>query len=429
MKQDNVIEFTRPEHVSDALSELLRGGARELIEQAVEVELQDYLNALADRRDAKGRRAVVRNGHLPEREVVTGIGPVSVRVPKVRDRGGAGAVFHSKLVPPYVRRARSLEAALPWLYLHGVSTGDMSQALAALVGPQATGLSASVVSRLKAKWKAEYEAWRTSRLDKDRWVYVWADGIYAGLRGEADRLCVLVVIGVNERGQKRFLAIEDGVRESKHSWRDLLLQLKERGLSVAPMLAVGDGALGFWAALAEVFPSTRAQRCWVHKTINILNYLPKSVQPKAKSALHEIWMAETKAQAQKALERFVASFGAKYPKAVECLIKDRDALLAFYDFPAEHWVHIRTSNVIESAFATIRHRSEQAKGCVSRDSMLSMIFKLGMSAQLSWRRLKGFEFLARVIAGAKFRDGLEQASMQVLSVRRKPQRGDSRVAA
>jgi len=338
-------------------------------------------------------------------------------------------VFHSKLVPPYVRRARSMDAALPWLYLHGVSTGDMSQALAALVGPDATGLSASVVSRLKAKWKAEYQTWRTSRLDNDRWVYVWADGIYSGLRGEADRLCVLVVIGVNERGQKRFLAIEDGVRESKLSWKDLLNQLKDRGLSLAPKLAVGDGALGFWAALAEVFPAARVQRCWVHKTLNVLNYLPKSMQPKAKSALHEIWMAETKAKAQTAFERFVMSFSAKYPKAVECLIKDREALLAFYDFPAEHWVHIRSSNVIESAFATIRHRSEQAKGCVSRDSMLSMIFKLGMSAQLNWRRLKGFEFLAQVIAGVKFRDGLEQPSVPVHSTRRKRERGDSRVAA
>ena len=333
-----------------------------------------------------------------------------VQVPKVRDRSGEGAVFHSQLVPPYVRRSRSVEAALPWLYLHGVSTGDMSQALSALVGPQAAGLSAAVVSRLKAKWKAEYETWRASRLDKDRWVYLWADGIYSGLRGESDRLCVLVVIGVNERGQKRFLAIEDGVRESKHSWRDLLHQLKERGLSVPPKLAVGDGALGFWAALSEVFPTTTAQRCWVHKMVNVLNYLPKSVQPKAKSALHEIWMAETKAKAQAAFERFVAGFKAKYPKAVECLVKDREALLAFYDFPAEHWVHIRSTNVIESAFATIRHRSDRAKGCVSRDSMLSMIFKLGMSAQLSWRRLKGFEFLAKMIAGVKFRDGLEQPS-------------------
>ena len=429
MKQDNVIELARPGHVSDALSELLRAGAKQLIEQAVEAELQEYLSTVQSGRDTHGRRAVVRNGHLPQREVLTGMGPVSVRVPKVRDRSAEGAVFHSTLVPPYVRRARSVDAALPWLYLHGVSTGDMSEALAALVGPQAVGLSAGVVSRLKAKWKAEYQTWRTSRLDKQRWVYVWADGIYSRLRGEADRLCVLVLIGVNERGQKRFLAIEDGVRESKLSWTDLLLGLKERGLSEPPILAVGDGALGFWSALAQVFPTTRTQRCWVHKTINVLNYLPKSVQPKAKSALHEIWMAETKAQAQAASDRFVRSFAAKYPKATECLSKDRDSLLAFYDFPAEHWVHIRSTNVIESAFATIRHRSEQAKGCVSRDSMLSMIFKLGMSAQQSWRRLKGFEYLARVIAGVHFRDGIEQAPNHTNRGFQKRGRADSRVAA
>jgi putative transposase len=429
MKQDSVIEFPRPGEVSDALSQLLRAGAQRLIEQAVEAELQEYLGGIGDGEDAQGRRAVVRNGHLPQREVLTGIGPVLVQVPKVRDRSGGGAVFHSKLVPPYVRRSRSVEAALPWLYLHGVSTGDMSQALAALVGPQAAGLSAAVVSRLKAKWKGEYDTWRASRLDKDRWVYLWADGIYSGLRGESDRLCVLVIIGVNERGQKRFLAIEDGVRESKHSWKDVLHQLKERGLSVAPNLAVGDGALGFWSALSEVFPTTATQRCWVHKMVNVLNYLPKSVQPKAKSALHEIWMAETKAKAQAAFDRFVAGFRAKYPKAVECLLKDREALLAFYDFPAEHWVHIRSTNVIESAFATIRHRSDRAKGCVSRDSMLSMVFKLGMNAQLSWRRLRGFELLAQVIAGVRFRDGLEQPLPTAKAAPRKREPEHSRVAA
>ncbi len=429
MRQDSVIEFPRPGEVCDALSQLLRAGAQRLIEQAVEAELQEYLGAIGDRRDEQSRRAVVRNGHLPQREVLTGIGPVAVQVPKVRDRSGEGAVFHSRLVPPYVRRSRSVEAALPWLYLHGISTGDMSQALAALVGPQAAGLSAGVVSRLKTVWKAEYDTWRASRVDKDRWVYLWADGIYSGLRGESDRLCVLVIIGVNERGQKRFLAIEDGVRESKQSWKDVLHQLKERGLSVAPKLAVGDGALGFWAALSEVFPSTPAQRCWVHKMINVLNYLPKSVQPKAKSALHEIWMAETKAKAQGAFDRFVAGFRAKYPKAAECLLKDREALLAFYDFPAEHWVHIRSTNVIESAFATIRHRSDRAKGCVSRDSMLSMVFKLSMNAQLSWRRLRGFELLAQVTAGVSFRDGLEQPPPAVKPAAGKRVREHSRVAA
>ena len=316
-------------------------------------------------------------------------------------------MFRSALVPPYVRRAKSVEAVLPWLYLHGVSTGNMQEALAALLGPEAAGLSASAVARLKACWTEEYRLWRRSKLSKDRWVYLWVDGIYSGLRAEDQRLCALVVIGVNERGQKKLLAIEDGVRESKQSWREVLLALKGRGLTIPPRLAVGDGALGFWAAVREIYPETRPQRCWVHKAANVLNYLPKSLQPKAKAALHEIWMAETKAQALVAFGQFVTTFEAKYPKAVECLVKDREALLAFYDFPAEHWIHIRTTNPIESTFATIRHRTERTKGCLTRDGMLSMIFKLGMSAEKNWRRLRGFEWLAKVINGVKFRDGIE----------------------
>jgi len=315
--------------------------------------------------------------------------------------------IRSSLVPPYVRRTQTLNAALPWLYLKGISTGQMSEALAVLVGPEAKGLSASVVSRLKKTWQAEYDRWCKQRLDNDRWVYLWADGIYSGLRAEGHKLCVLVVIGVNDRGEKHFLAIEDGVRESKESWRDVLLDLQDRGLKMAPELAVGDGALGFWAALEEIFPTTRSQRCWVHKTANVLNYLPKGVQPKAKLALHEIWMAESRAQAQKAFDQFVRAHEPKYPKAVNCLVKDRDALLAFYDFPAEHWVHIRTSNPIESAFATIRHRSDRTKGCVNRQTMLTMIYKLGMCAEKRWRRIRGFSHLAKVIAGVKFKDGVE----------------------
>ena len=315
-----------------------------------------------------------------------------------------------------------MEAALPWLYLHGVSTGDMREALVALVGPEAGGLSAAVVSRLKAQWTQEYEAWCRNSLGTERWVYLWADGIYSGLRAEDERLCALVVIGVNERGEKHFLAIEDGVRESKQSWRELLLNLKRRGLTVPAKLAVGDGALGFWAALEELYPETRWQRCWVHKTVNVLNYLPQSGQPKAKAALHEIWMAETKAQGQAALEQFVRAYQAKYPKAVECLLKDREALLAFYDFPAEHWIHIRSTNVIESAFATIRHRTDRAKGCLTRTGMLSMIFKLGMSAENSWRRLRGFEWLAKVIRGVKFRDGIEVRAAKHTSHRQETSR-------
>ena len=407
MKKDTVVELRRPAQGQDLLSTMLREGAQRLVAQAVQAEFEDFLARVSGERLEDGRAAVVRNGFQPEREILTGLGSVSVCIPKARSRAEEPAVFRSALVPPYVRRAKSVEAVLPWLYLHGVSTGNMQEALAALLGPDAAGLSASAVARLKAYWTEEYRLWRRSKLGKDRWVYLWVDGIYSGLRAEDERLCALVVIGVNERGQKKLLAIEDGVRESKQSWREVLLALKGRGLTIPPRLAVGDGALGFWAAVREIYPDTRPQRCWVHKTANVLNYLPKSLQPKAKAALHEIWMAETKAQALVAFEQFVTTFEAKYPKAVECLVKDREALLAFYDFPAEHWIHIRTTNPIESTFATIRHRTERTKGCLTRDGMLSMVFKLGMSAEKNWRRLRGFQWLAKVIDGVKFQDGIE----------------------
>lgn len=413
MSEDTVVRFRKPESVRDALTELLREGAQQLIRQAVQTELEGFLGEHAEKRDAEDRAAVVRNGHLPEREVLTGIGPVAVRVPKVRSRTDESVVFRSSLVPPYVRKARSIEAALPWLYLRGISTGEMAEALAVLVGDEAKGLSAPVVSRLKLKWQAEHKRWCERRLDNDRWVYLWVDGIYSGLRGENERLCVLVVMGVNERGQKRFLAIEDGVRESTQSWREVLLGLKARGLEVPPELAVGDGALGFWAALEEIDPATRQQRCWMHKSANVLNYLPKSVQPKAKAMLQEISMAPTREKAHSAFERFTASFAAKYPKASECLQKDHASLLAFYDFPAEHWAHLRTTNPIESAFATIRHRSDRAKGCVTRATMLAFMFKLATSAEQSFRRLKGFAHLAKVIAGVRFVDGVEQIEENV----------------
>lgn len=415
MSEDTVVRFQKPESGRDALTELLREGARQLLKQAVESELEVCLGEHADKRDERGRTAVVRNGHLPEREVLTGIGPVAVRVPKVRSRIEEPVVFRSSLVPPYVRKAKSIEAALPWLYLRGISTGEMQQALGVLVGDKAKGLSAPVVSRLKLKWQAEHRRWCERRLDADRWVYLWVDGIYSGLRGENGRLCVLVVMGVNERGQKRFLAIEDGVRESTQSWRAVLLGLKARGLEIPPELAVGDGALGFWAALAEIYPAAREQRCWMHKTGNVLNYLPKALQPKAKSLLQQIWMAPTRQSAHTAFDHFIDIFAAKYPKAVECLQKDRASLLAFYDFPAEHWVHLRTTNPIESAFATIRHRSDRAKGCVTRATMLAFMFKLATHAEQSFRKLKGFAHLAKVIAGVRFVDGVEQIEEQKLS--------------
>jgi len=406
MHEDTVVRFRKKDEVVDPLAELLRRGARELIGQAVSEEFEVFLQQHAGRRDAQGRQAVVRNGNLPEREVLSGIGPVTVSMPRARDRSGEGQRFRSSLVPPYVRRSKSVDAVLPWLYLKGVSTGDMREALAALVGKEAAGLSGAVVSRLKARWADEYAAWKRASLGKDRWVYLWADGIYSGLRADEQRVCLLVVIGVNERGQKHFLAIEDGVRESTESWRGVLRDLKARGLKIAPKLAVGDGALGFWAALRELFPETRDQRCWVHKTANVLNYLPRPVQAKAKSMLHEIWMAQGRADAEIAFDRFVATFRAKYPKATECLAKDRASLLAFYDFPAEHWIHIRTSNPIESAFATIRHRTDRTKGCVSRATLLGLVYRLGMSAQTRWRRLRGFERLGELIAGVKFVDGV-----------------------
>ena len=408
MDEDNVLELARQSTVfDDPLTQLLREGARKLLQQAVEVELQSVLARYRQEFDECGKARVVRNGYHPERAIQTGIGPVSVKVPKVRARSGKPVTFHSALVPPYVRKAKSLEAALPWLYLKGVSSGEMEEALKVLVGPEATGLSASTVSRLKKEWAGQYETWRQSPLDKDEWVYIWADGIYSGLRAEDVKLCTLVVIGVNALGQKKFLAIEDGVRESTQSWREVLVKLKERGMN-APKLAVGDGALGFWAALDEVFSATRHQRCWVHKTNNITGYLPKSVQDKARTAVKDIWMAPTRAEAEMAFDLFVEQFEGKYPRAVECLLKDQHDLLTFYEFPQMHWQSIRTSNPIESTFATIRHRTKRAKGCLSRDGMLHMMFKLGQCAQSRWRKLRGFADLSKVITGINFKDGIEQ---------------------
>ena len=414
MKNHNVVEFKDRETPADALSEMLRTGAQHLIHQAVQAELEGLLLQHANQVTRDGKAAVVRNGYLPAREILTGIGPVTVRIPKVRTREGEPVTFRSALVPPYVRKSRSLEAALPWLYLKGISTGEMQEALEVLVGPQAQGLSASTISRLKAEWSEQYQQWRNTKLDKDRWVYIWADGIYSGLRSEEDKLCALVIIGVNERGQKQFLAIEDGIRESTQSWREILLKLKQRGMN-PPKLAIGDGAMGFWAALEEVYPKTRSQRCWVHKCGNVLNYLPKSAQPRAKQALHEIWQAETKADAEKAFDLFIESYEAKYPKATICLQKDREEMLAFYDFPALHWQSIRTINPIESTFGTIRHRTKRSKGCLSRDGMLQMMFKLGQCAEKRWRRLRGFSYLAKVIEGSAFIDGIEVISVQQIA--------------
>jgi len=394
------------ETINDPLTDLLRNGARALIQQAIEAELQAFLGDYAKVTDLRGRQTVVRNGYLPEREIVTGAGPVAVKIPKVRDRSGGGIKFNSSLVPPYVRKAKRVEAALPWLYLRGISTGDMQEALSVLLGDEAKGLSPAVVSRLKAQWADDYQAWNRRDLSQERYVYVWADGIYSTLRGEDDRLCLLVLIGVNAQGDKRLLALSDGYRESKASWMSVVQDLQARGLQDAPKLAIGDGALGFWAAINEAWPTTHHQRCWVHKTANVLAQLPDSLQGKAKAGLKAIWMADTQATAEKAMDAFQRDFEAKYPKAVNLLEKDRDTLLAFYDFPAEHWVHIRTTNPIESSFATIRHRTTRTKNCVSRNTLLGLVFQLALTAEKSWRRIRGFKQLPEVVNGVRFQDGV-----------------------
>lgn len=398
-----------PTSTGDPLTEILRRGARTLLAQAVEAEVAAYLQARSDLVDEAGRRLVVRNGHLPERTVLTGVGPVEVQQPRVRDRRPAGQreASSSTILPPYLRKTRSLEELIPWLYLKGVSTGDFTEALKALLGPDAPGLSATTVTRLKAAWGAEYDAWSKRSLEGKRYVYVWADGVHFNIRLEQERQCILVLMGATADGQKELIAVADGYRESEQSWKELLLDVKARGLEVEPSLAIGDGALGFWKAVHQVWPSCGGRRCWVHKTANTLDKMPKGVQPKAKAALHEIYEAESRAEAEKAFDLFVSTYRAKYPKAVECLVKDRETLLVFYGFPAEHWRHIRTTNPIESTFATVRLRHGRTKGNGSRVACLTMVFKLMEAASKRWRLLNGSSRLQAVISGATFVDGIE----------------------
>ena len=406
MSQNKIIDLKKPgEFCEDPLTELLRNGARQLIADAVQVELQELLDQYSVLRNERGYLQVVRNGYLPEREILTGIGPIKVKVPKIRDKSGQRIKFNSALLPPYLRKTRRVEEVLPWLYLKGISTGDFQEALHALLGTEGKGLSASTISRLKGIWEQEHETWNRRSLKNKRYVYIWADGVYFNIRSDDARQCILVIIGVTEQGRKEFIAIEDGYRESEQSWSELLLRIKAQGLSHSPELAIGDGALGFWKALSKVFPKTKHQRCWVHKTANVLNKLPKAVQPKAKQALHEIWMAPTRTDAYKAFDIALSTYSAKYPKAMTCLEKDKDEMLAFYDFPAMHWQHIRTSNPIESVFATVRLRTNKTRGCVARHTILSMVFKLGQSAQKKWRKLRGFKLLGEVIRGVQFKDG------------------------
>ncbi|MBL9162266.1 MAG: IS256 family transposase [Planctomycetaceae bacterium] len=396
------------------LDELVREGARRMLQTAIDAEVSAFVSAHDDRRDDAGRRLVVRNGSLPAREILTGAGPLTVQQARVRDNSpdpNERVTFAPSVLPAYLRRTDAIEELIPWLYLKGISTSDFGEALQALVGEQAKGLSANVVVRLKEQWSDEYDAWNRRDLSDKQYVYVWADGIRAKVRLEDEanqKQCFLVLMGATPDGQKELIAVQDGYRESEQSWSELLTDLKQRGLASAPKIAVGDGALGFWAALRKVFPETNEQRCWVHKTANVLNNMPKSVQPKAKGDLHEIWQAETRKDAERAFDDFLEKYGAKYPKACDCLRKDRRELLAFYAFPAEHWQHLRTTNPIESTFATIRLRHRKTKGSGTRRTSLAMMFKLAQSAARKWRRLACHEKVTLVLQGRVFNDGILQ---------------------
>ena len=409
-ESSNVFHLRQPEQIDDPLTELLRAGARDLLAKAIEVEVETFLAGTAHLKLPDGRARVVRHGHGPVRELQTGIGPVEVARPKVRDRGGSPGErvrFSSAILPLWARRTKSLDALLPALYLRGISTGDFQSALSALLGKDAPNLSPSVVSRLTAEWQGEYDRWLNRDLSARRYVYIWADGVYLQARMEDHSECMLVMIGATPEGRKELIGFQTGMRESAQSWRELLIDLRQRGLRVAPEIAVGDGALGFWKALDEVFPSTRHQRCWCHKVNNVLDKVAKSVQGGMKKDLRDIYLAPSRAHAETAIDFFAEKYHAKYGAAVDCLIKDRTALLAFYDFPAEHWAHLRTSNPIESVFATVRHRTVRTKGSLSPKTAKLMVFKLTDAASKTWRRLKGTNQLPKVVAGVRFADGIE----------------------
>lgn len=409
MQEVTTASFAFPSASRDGLSEILRVGAQQMLLGAIEAEVAQWIEGRKHLKDERGRCQVVRNGYLPERSITTGIGPVKIRQPRVHDRrqGEQREAFSSKILPPYLRKTKSIEELLPWLYLKGISTGDFNEALGSLVGPECPGLSASTVTRLLEGWQTEYREWSKRSLADKHYVYLWVDGVHFNIRLEEDRQCILVVMGATADGRKELIAVADGYRESEQSWMELLLDVKSRGLVIDPKLATGDGALGFWKALPKVFPTTRAQRCWVHKTANVLDKLPKRLQPRAKEAIHDIWMADTRDAANGAFDSFLAAYEAKYPKACECLAKDRDELLAFYDFPAEHWKHLRTTNPIESVFATVRLRHRRTKGNGSRTRCLAMVHQLMLSASKRWRLLNGYHLLPDVIQGVQFIDGIK----------------------
>jgi transposase-like protein len=398
------------------LEEIIREGARKVLQAAIEHEVGAYIDMFKDLKDETGKRMVVRHGFLPERDLLTGIGPLSVKQPRVRDKR-EGASFTSAILPRYMRRVPSLDNLIPVLYLKGISTGDFTEALEAILGENAKGLSASTVVRLKKQWEQDFRTWTKRDLAGTRYVYFWADGIHFNVRledTENKRQCILVIIGARADGTKELVAVNDGYRESKLSWMELLSSLKERGLSQGPKLAIGDGALGFWAALREAYPDCGEQRCWVHKTANILDKMPKSVQPRAKERVHDIYLAPTKEQALVAYNSFLTLYGKKFPEACECLSKDKEVLFAFYNFPAEHWIHIRTTNPIESTFATVRLRTEKTKGCGTRLATLVMVFKLVLETKKTWKKIKGYRLIPKVLEGVTFIDGeLQDETEQV----------------
>jgi transposase-like protein len=413
LSDNRIIPCRQKDEIDDPLTAILRAGARRLIAQAVEAEFATFLASNAELVLPDGRQRVVRHGHDPVRAIQTGIGPVDVRKPKARDRGaaeGARIRFSSNILPKWARRTKSLDALLPVLYLRGISAGDFQEALAALLGKDAPNLSPAVISRLKGEWEEEYQRWQKRDLSARRYVYVWADGVYLQARMEPQAECMLVLMGATPEGRKELIGFQTGLRESAQSWKELLVDLKARGLSIAPEVATGDGALGFWKALDEAFPATSHQRCWLHKTLNVLDKLPKSMQPNAHKDLREIWLSPDRAAAEAAMTTFSEKYAPKYAKAVDCLTKDSEQMLTFFDFPADHWDHLRTSNPIESVFATVRHRTVRMKGALSQDTARLMVFKLVMAASKTWRRLKGQNQLPKVVNGVKFKDGIEAAS-------------------
>ena len=410
-RDTTVIPFRQPEAIDDPLTEVAREGARRMLAQVLIAEADAFVAQWKDLKLPDGRDRVVRHGHGPQRAIQTGVGPIEVRRSKVRDRADVAAEekirFTSSILPKWARRTKSLDALLPILYLRGVSTGDFQEALTALLGKDAPNLSPAVITRLTAQWQADYDAWQKRDLSARRYVYIWADGVYLQARMEDNAECMLVLIGATAEGKKELVGFQTGVRESAQSWRELLIDIKRRGLEIAPDLAIGDGALGFWKAIDEVLPGTRHQRCWVHKTANVLNKVALSVQINMKIGLREIYGASTRAAAEAAIDVFADKYGAKYDKAVTCLTKDREALLAFFDFPAEHWDHLRTSNPIESVFATVRHRTMRTKGALSATTAKLMVFKLVNAAAKTWRRLKGENQLPKVVQGVRFQNGIE----------------------